>query len=113
MPCDTRLKPRQTISERAKEIREAGKKIDELLTKGKVDVVIGEDGAVAFNKIPDDVRDGMTDACIYRAIMSRGGFAAKQAIVKAEQRSGRSINKQTVAQGVHSHDGGRTWHGRG
>lgn len=113
MVCDTRLKPAQTIAERAAEIRKATQAIDGLLGRGKANVVIGKDGAVAFTGIPDNVRDGLTDACVYRAIMARGSHAAKQAIVKAEQMSGRSVNKKVVAAGRHSHDGGQTWHNRG
>jgi hypothetical protein len=27
--------------------------------------------------------------------------------------AGRTVNKQIIGQGVHSHDGGQTWHGKG
>jgi hypothetical protein len=38
---------------------------------------------------------------------------AKAKIAQAEMLSGRSINKQAVGAGVHSHDGGATWHHKG
>jgi hypothetical protein len=50
----------------------------------------------------------VSDACAYRRIMSIG--SAKAAIARAEQLAGRSIDRRVVAQGVHSHDDGRTWH---
>ena len=56
-------------------------------------------------------RDGITDNCAYRRIMGpTGSTADKLAIQKAEQLAGRTVNKVAVGQGVHSHDGGKTWH---
>lgn len=113
MPCNTRLKPRQTVSQRAAEIRKAGERIDALLAGGRVKATVGKQGGIAFVGIPDDVRDGMTDACVYRAIMARGSHAAKLAITKAERLAGRTVDKKVVASGTHSHDGGQTWHAKG
>lgn len=114
MPCDTvRSTPKQTVAERMAEVRSASVRIAALVAANKVQVKIGPQGAVAFIGIPDQARVGMTDACIYRRIMASGTHAARQAIAKAEQLSGRTVNKKMVAQGVHSHDGGATWHPRG
>lgn len=111
MPCDTRLKPRQTIQQRADEVRRAVGKIQARLIDGRAKVVIGPQGAVAFTGIDDVERDGVTDACAYRRIMVSGSALARAAIAKAEMLSGRSIDRTAVAQGHHSHDGGATWHG--
>jgi hypothetical protein len=35
---------------------------------------------------------------------------AKMEIARAEQLAGRAVSAQAVAGGVHSHDGGHTWH---
>jgi hypothetical protein len=113
MPCDRVLKPQQTIAERMREVRKATTRIAALLAAKKVKIKIGPQGAVAFIGIPDEVRDGLTDVCIYRRVMASGTHAARQEIAKAEQLSGRSISKQVVGQGVHSHDGGQTWHQKG
>jgi hypothetical protein len=110
MVCDTRLKPRQTISERAEEVRKSVQNLGRDLASGRIKVVVSRDGGVAFPGWADQDRDGVTDACAYRRIMSSGSPTEKLAIAKAEQTSGRSINKQAVAQGLHSHDGGKTWH---
>lgn len=110
MPCDTRLKPRQTIQERAKEVREVVSFLDELIRKGKVAVKVGPQGAVAFNGMTDSEKDGVTDACAYRRLMVSGSATAKAAIARAEQLAGRSIDRRAVAIGAHSHDGGVTWH---
>lgn len=113
MPCATRLKKGQTVSERAAELRKRGEQIDKMLAAGRVGAKVGPQGAITFTGIPEDVRDGMTDACVYRAIMARGSHQAKMAIAKAERLAGRTVDKKVVAQGLHSHDGGATWHPRG
>jgi hypothetical protein len=110
MPCDTRLKPRQTIQQRAIEVREATTRLAAALAAGRVKVKIGPRGEVAFQGWDETSRDGITDACAYRRIMATGSALARMAIAKAEQMSGRVVNKQAVAAGHHSHDGGATWH---
>lgn len=109
MPCDTRLKPKQTIQERAKEVRDAVTRLAQGLAAGRIKVKVGPQGAVAFEGF-DNERDGVTDACAYRRIMATGSALARMHIAKAEQLAGRSVSKQAVAQGAHSHDGGHTWH---
>lgn len=110
MPCDSKLKPRQTIQQRADEVRRAVGKVQARLITGRASVTINKQGAVAFGGIPDDERDGVTDACIYRRIMSTGSGLAKATIARAEALAGRAVNRKTIAAGVHSHDGGKTWH---
>ena len=113
MPCASKLKAGQTIAQRAAELRKRGEQIDKLLAAGRVSATIGKQGGIAFTGIPEDVRDGMTDACVYRAIMARGSHQAKMAIAKAERLAGRVVDKKVVAQGLHSHDGGQSWHPKG
>lgn len=110
MPCDTRLKLRQTISQRAAEVRAVTTKIEAGLLSGRVKVKIGPQGAVAFDGLTDADRDGVTDACAYRRIMITGSALARAAIARAEQLAGRSVDRQVIGQGAHSHDGGRSWH---
>ena len=109
MPCDTRLKTNQTISQRAEEVRRV---VTSRLLHGQRHRQGSRRaaGSHRFDGIPVDERDGVTDACIYRRLMATGSGLAKAMIAKAELMAGRSINKQAVAQGVHSHDGGHTWH---
>lgn len=110
MPCNTRLKPKQTLAERAKETRKAGEAIDKLLATKRITLKVDRrTGAVVFIGIPENVRDGMTDACVLNHITERGSAESRRAIARAEQLAGRSIDKKVVAQGLHSHDGGRTW----
>jgi hypothetical protein len=110
MPCDTKLKAKQTIQQRAEEIRRVVAQLSIGLASGRVRVKIGPQGAVAFDGLSEQDRDGVTDACAYRRIMATGSALAKAAIAKAEQMSGRTVNRQAVAHGAHSHDGGHTWH---
>lgn len=113
MPCDTMRLPSQSMSERVAEVRTAATKIGEMLAARKIGVKVGPQGAVTFTGISDADRRRMTDACIYRRIVQSGSAAAKLAIVRAEQLAGRTVSKATVANGVHSHDGGSTWHAKG
>ena len=110
MPCDTRLKPKQTIKQRADEIRKMVETLSAGLVSGRIKAVVGPQGAIAFNGLTEAQRDGVTDACAYRRIMATGSPAAKLAIMRAEQLAGRPVNRQAVAAGHHSHDGGKTWH---
>jgi hypothetical protein len=111
MPCDTRLKRNQTIQQRAAEVRQVVTDVNSLLATGKVKPVVDKKtGAIAFQGLDDTIRDGVTDACIYRRIMVSGSSLTKAAIQRAELIAGRSVDKQALAQGVHSHDGGGSWH---
>ena len=110
MACDTRLKPKQTIQQRAEEVRKRVSRLDELMRRNSVQVKVGPQGAVAFIGWSEEERDGVTDACAYRRLMVSGSALAKAAIARAEQLAGRSVNKQALAHGVHSHDHGKTWH---
>lgn len=113
MPCDTRLKPRQTLQERAAEVRSAVGRLDALLKKRRVKPRVGPQGAIAFDGWDNKDRDGVTDACAYRRIMATGSSLAKAEIAKAEMLAGRQVDKKVIGQGVHSHDGGETWHNKG
>ena len=59
---------------------------------------------------PDNDRDGVTDGCILRRILSTGSVTEKLAIARAEQKAGRSLDRVALAQGLHTHDSGKTWH---
>lgn len=110
MPCDTRLKPKQTIQQRASEVRRVVELLSSKLVSGQVKAKVGPQGAVTFAGLTDEERDGVTDACAFRRLMATGSAIAKQAIARAEALAGRSIDRQAVAHGHHSHDGGATWH---
>ena len=109
MPCDTRTLPGQTLTERKAEVREAIAKLTAELVAGRVKAIVGPQGAVAFTgSVLKDNR--VTDACAYRQLMTSGSALARQAIARAEMLAGRSVSRQAVAIGAHSHDGGHTWH---
>lgn len=112
MPCDTRMRfPGQTISQRAVEVRTAADKLAQRLASGRIKINIDKaSGAINFDGWDANERNGITDSCAYRKIMSGTSAAAKMAIARAEQLAGRAVDKKAVAQGIHSHDGGRTWH---
>lgn len=110
MPCDTQLEPGETISQRKQTILEAIKDLSTALASNRVRVKIGPTGAVAFEGWEPAERRKITDACAYRRIMATGSALAKAKIASAEALSGRSINREAVAHGHHSHDGGKSWH---
>lgn len=109
MACETMRKPRQTLQERAAEVRRAAEKLDRLLMTRKVRVKVGPQGAVAFEGWSATDRDGITDACAFRRIMAAGSALARAEIARAEQLAGRAVDRKAIAQGHHSHNGGQTW----
>ena len=113
MPCDTIVRRNQTLTERKEEVKRTVDNIGKGLVSGRFKIKVGSQGAVAFQDIPESERNGVTDACIYRRLMVSGSATAKMAIMRAELAAGRKIDPQVVAQGIHSHDGGNTWHGKG
>ena len=84
--------------------------LDSLLKARRVRVTVGAQGAIAFDGWPAEDRNAVTDACAYRRIMATGSALAKAEIARAEQIAGRSIDRKVIASGVHSHDGGHSWH---
>ena len=112
MPCDTRTLPGQTLTQRKEEVRESITRLAALLASGRVKPVINkQNGAIAFQGWNEADRGRVSDVCAYRLTMVMGSPLAKMKIAQAEQMAGRSVNKQAVAAGHHSHDGGHTWHG--
>jgi len=110
MPCDTRLKRGQTISQRADEVRAVTNKVMSGILQNRIKIVVSPQGAVAFDGISESEKDGVTDACVFRRIMVSGPATVKAAMERAAMMQGRTINKQAINAGVHSHDGGQTWH---
>lgn len=110
MPCDRKLKPKQTLQQRADEVRKAVAKLDAALASGRVTAKVGPQGAIAFVGLSDEDRDGVTDACAYRRLLVTGSALSKAKLERAAAIAGRPIDKQVIGQGAHSHDGGKTWH---
>lgn len=116
MSCDSSLgwnaqeNRKQTIKERVSEVQKVVEKVSALIGAGTVKVKVGPQGAVAFEGIPDAVRDRVTDACIYRRLLVSGSALVRAKVQQAEMMAGRKIDRQVLAAGTHSHDGGRSWH---
>lgn len=107
MACDTQLAKGQTFAERMSEIERALRRLEASITNGSVRVKLGANGVPTFVGWND--RDRITDTCAYRSLSVTGSWAMRQAVAKAEAESGRKVNAQAVAAGMHSHDG-VTWH---
>lgn len=112
MACETVRKPKQTIEERIAEIGRAVAALEKKIMAKTVKVVVDrKTGAVAFDGWEGAAeRSDVTDACAYRRIMATGSALTRAEIAKAEQLAGRSVSREALARGHHSHDGGRTWH---
>jgi hypothetical protein len=108
MPCYTITRRRQSLTQRKLEVRNVVARVGAGLAAGTIKARVGPQGAVAFTG--DFVRDDVTDVCIYRQLMATGSSAAKAALARAEALAGRSVSREALAQGAHSHDGGATWH---
>ena len=107
MPCDTRIPVGMTPEQRKTQIEKALERLEAALSMGSVFVVIGNNGAVAFSGWND--RDNVTDVCAFRALTVKSSFALRRAVATAETQYGRRVNMNAVGEGVHSHDGGKTW----
>jgi hypothetical protein len=111
MPCDTQRAAGQTFDQRKAEVREAISRLSALLASGQAKAIVSRaTGSVAFRGWEEGETSRVTDACAYRMVMATGGVLAKQAIARAEALAGRSVSREALTAGHHSHDGGRTWH---
>lgn len=108
MVCDTRLVEGQNPAQRFAEVLAVTAKLRGLLAAGQVTVKIGAQGALALQGWSEQDRKGVSDACAYRTLSQ--SWEMRQAIAKAEMLGGRKLNAQAMANGIHSHDGGKTWH---
>lgn len=111
MACDMRIMNMQPgfLREAAERRRkEALAKLAQALKEKTARVVIGSNGAVAFQGWNE--RNGISDVCAYRALTAANSAELRAAVARAEAMSGRKLNPQAVGAGVHSHDGGNTWH---
>jgi hypothetical protein len=111
MACDTKLRPRQTIQERAKEVREAVTRLAQGLAAGRIRLVIDPaTGAPAFAGWEDTSKDGVSDACSFRILAKTGSPMFIELVRQAQALAGRAPNTHA---GMHAHvgHGGKvTWH---
>src|SRR5258706_2750166 len=101
MPCESMRKRNQTLSQRVAEVSKIVERVNQMVASGRIQVKVGSQGAIVFVGIPEEIRDGVTDACIYRRMMVSGSALARMKIAQAEQLSGRSVDRRSVAQGWH------------
>lgn len=107
MPCDS--SPRLTKEQIAAQAN-ARALLARKLKLGQASVVISANGAVAFSGWGEQERAGLSDVCAYRKLLASNSPELRMAIMRAEARYGRKVDARQVAAGVHSHDGGKTFH---
>lgn len=105
MPCFTKPSTPLQVAARAS----AMQRLEAALAAGTVAVAVSGKGGVAFRGWTD--REDISDVCAYRALTASNSPALRRALARAEVIAGRKVDAQVVATGVHSHDGGKTWHG--
>lgn len=112
MACDSmRTRRNQTQAERLTEIDETVRELEKLLQQGLVQVVVSDQGAIAFRGWDSNQRNGVGDVCAYQRLQVLGSWELQQAVAAAEALSGNQVNQQVIGAGVHSHDGGHSWGG--
>lgn len=104
MPCDSN--PNLTAPQKAEQVS-ALARLERGLALGTVTVKIGQSGAIAFAGWKDNA--GLADVCAYRRLTAGNSPALRKALARAEVTSGRKVNAQAIAAGMHSHDQGKTW----
>lgn len=111
MICDTRpIRKEQTLEQRQEEVRKEIAALAKNLAAGRIKVVIGPQGSIAFQGWQAGKENGISDTCAYRLIASNPRLSplAQDAIRRAEILSGRSVNQKAIAAGWHLH--GNQWH---
>jgi hypothetical protein len=111
MPCDVTRRPNQTLDQRKTEVRTAIAALSAALAAGRAKAIVSKaTGSVAFRGWPEGENARVTDSCAYRMLLISGSALAKVAIQRAEQLAGRTVDRQALTAGWHSHNGGETWH---
>lgn len=104
MPCFTQ----PNLSDLQKAAMDAAiARLESAIAGGSVVVMIGQQGGIAFRGWADN--EGVSDVCAYRKLVADNSPALRRALARAEVQQGRKVDVRAIAQGVHSHDGGRTW----
>jgi len=109
MPCFTNTNV--TVAQKAKMLT-ALEQLQKSIGRGTVTIVVSKlNGAVAFNGWRAEDREGLSDICAYRALMSSPNMAPelRNALRKAQIMAGTPVSTRAIASGLHSHDGGSTW----
>lgn len=109
MACGSMRSRGQSVAQRQAEIKAVLKKLEQKLKSGRVSVMIGPQGGVAFVGWTNEDKDSVTDACAYNTLQAEGNWELKQAVARAEAMSGRKVSAAAVAGGFHTHDGGKSW----
>jgi len=107
MVCEMENEQGQTEEERREEVDKALSDLSAEIEAGRVRIIIGPNGAVAFAGW--EGRKRLSDVCAFRRLSAEGCWPLQRAVAAAEMQSGRKVNLAAVGSGVHSHDGGRTW----
>lgn len=107
MACEGMVGPRQTPAQRRAEVKAKLADLEARIKSDQVKIKIDrKSGVLTFDGWAD--RAGITDACAFRALKNSSEVRMK--ILRAEAVAGTKVNEKAITAGVHSHDGGKTWH---
>lgn len=104
MPCDT---SQDLTPAKRQRMTDAVERLNKALGNNEVTLVIGAAGSIAFKGWNE--REGVADLCAFRRLAASNSANLRRAIMRAEAVSGKTINQRAIINGVHSHDGGKTW----
>lgn len=108
MACDSMIPQGMTQEERQAEIKAALAELEQRLKAKTAKLTVAINGGVVIDGWQN--RKSVNDACAVRKLLAANSWEMRKAIAAAEQASGRKVNVQAVSGGLHSHDGGKTWH---
>jgi hypothetical protein len=109
MACWETVRVEQTQAERDAEIAEALAELERKLLIGEIRIGISPEGAIVFEGWEQRERAGVSDVCAFERLSQQDSAALMTAVQTAEALYGRSVDREQIKQGVHSHDGGATW----
>jgi len=113
VPCDSRRLPGQSLTQRKEEIRTTIAKLSAAIIAGRVKPKVSKEGGIIFEGWLNQDRNRITDSCALRQVTATGSALALQAIQRAEILAGRKLDRQAIAQGLHTHDGVHFHHHKG
>ena len=110
MSCNLMRDPQQTAEDRAREIQAALAKLQSALGSNQARYQVSPQGFVSIVGWREEDRRRVSDVCAFRMLATAGSWEHRKALAAAESRAGRAVNVQAIGAGVHSHDGGKTFH---
>lgn len=86
------------------------KVLERKLAAKEVTLEVSRQGVLSFKNWNEVDRGGLADSCAYRALSQANSGEFRRALAAAEARAGVKLDRRFINAGIHSHDGGKTFH---